>query len=497
MTIPPDLEAKILRYHHVEKWRVHTIAAQLGVHHYTVRRVLAQAGLMFSGTPPRPSRLDPYLPFIRQTLERFPTLTASRLYAMVCARGYQGSPDHFRHFLARYRPRPQAEAFLRLSSLPGEQAQVDWAHCGHLTIGRARRPVMAFVMVLSHSRDIALRFFLSAGMDSFLAGHHYAFQRWGGVPRVLLYDNLKSAVIEREGTAIRFNPTLLAFANHYRFDPRPVGVARGNEKGRVERAIRYIRDNFLAARPITDLDTLNREAEAWSCGPAADRRCPGDPDHSVRDALAAETPFLLPLPANPFPPGAAVPVTAGKTPYVRFDGNDYSIPHTHVRRTLTVLAEPHHIRIVDGDAVLASHARHYGKGEQIEQASHIQTLADDKRAARQHRAGNRLATAAPASTTLITAAAGRGDNLGTLTAGLLRLLDRYGGAELDAAIGEALAADRPYPADVRLILERRREHRNAPPPIAPALPDHVRTRDVAVRPHRLATYDTLKETADD
>jgi transposase len=94
-----------------------------------VRRVLAQAGLPRVGPPPRPSQIDAYLPFIRQTLESFPTLTASRLYVMAYERGYRGGPDHFRHLIACHRPRPKAEAYLRLRTLPGEQAQIDWGLC--------------------------------------------------------------------------------------------------------------------------------------------------------------------------------------------------------------------------------------------------------------------------------------------------------------------------------------------------------------------------------
>jgi transposase len=289
MTIPPDLEAQILRYHHVEKWRVGSIARQLHVHHGTVLRVLAQAGLPRNGTPARRSQIEPYLPFIRETLEKFPTLTASRLFAMARERGYRGGPDHFRHFVACHRPRRPAEAYLRLRSLPGEQAQVDWGHFGHLTIGRARRPLMAFVMVLSWSRRIFLRFFLDARLESFLRGHVAAFEAWHGCARVLLYDNLKSAVLERHGDAIRFHPALLAFAAHYRYEPRPVAVARGNEKGRVERAIRYVRDSFFAARRFADLDDLNAQAEAWCDGIAADRPCPEQPTSSVRAAFAGQS----------------------------------------------------------------------------------------------------------------------------------------------------------------------------------------------------------------
>jgi transposase len=230
MSIPPDLEARILRYYHVEKWRINTIARQLHVHHSTVQRVLAQAGLPTIGMPRRACAIDPYVPFVTQTLERFPTLTASRLFMMVRERGYQGSASQFRRRVALLRPRRPTEAYLRLRTLPGEQGQIDWAHFGHLVIGRARRPLMAFVMVLSYSRQIYLRFFLDARMPSFLAGHVGAFAAMGGVPRVLLYDNLKSAVLERQMDAIRFHPTLLAFAAHHRFEPRPVAPARGNQK---------------------------------------------------------------------------------------------------------------------------------------------------------------------------------------------------------------------------------------------------------------------------
>lgn len=497
MTIPPEVEAQILRYYHVEKWRIGTIAKQLRVHRDTVARVLAQAGLPRIGQPRRRSKLDPYLPFIHETLAKFPTLPASRLHAMAQERGYRGGPSQFRHVIACHRPRPAAEAFLRLRSLPGEQAQVDWGHFGHLVIGRARRPLMAFVAVLSFSRQIFLRFFLDARMESFLRGHVDAFAAWNAVPRVILYDNLRSAVLERHGDAIRFHPTLLDFAGHYRYEPRPVAVARGNEKGRVERAIRYVRDNFFAARKYADLGDLNAQADAWCQGPAADRRCPEQDAGTVREAFVDEAPHLLKLPDNPYPVIERIAVSVGKTPYVRYDKNDYSVPHTNVRRSLTVLADPERVRVVDGQLVLANHRRSYDKGERIEDLAHIQSLVEQKREAHHHRATDHLAKAAPASQTLLVRAADRGDNLGTITAALMRLLRRYGAAELQAAILEALDRNVPHPNAVRLALERRREDRHQPPPINMILPAHVRARDAAVRPHSLDTYDLLKGLSHD
>lgn len=497
MTIPPDLEAQILRYYHVEKWRVGTIARQLGVHYETVMRVLAQAGLPRIATSQRRSKIDPYLPFIQQTLAKFPTLTAARLHAMVSERGYRGGPSYLRAVVARHRPRPPAEAYLRLRTLPGEQGQIDWGHFGSVVIGRARRPLMAFVAVLSFSRQIFLRFFLDARMENFLRGHQGAFAAWHGVPRVLLYDNLRSAVLERQGDAIRFNPALLDFAALYRYEPRPVAVARGNEKGRVERAIRFVRDNFFAARSFTDLDDLNAQADAWCNGPAADRRCPDRNTGSVREAFAEEAAHLLKLPDNPYPVIERVAVSVGKTPYVRFDKNDYSVPHIHVRKTLTVLADPDWIRVVDGQDVLARHRRSYGKGDQVEDLDHIRALVEHKREGRRHRATDQLAMAAPASQILLVRAAERSDNLGTITAGLMRLLRRYGAAELQAAIVEALDRGVPHTNAVRLALEHRREIRRQAPPVSLILPAHVRDRDAAVRTHALDTYDQLTQARHD
>lgn len=449
MTIPPELEAKILRYYHAEKWRVGTISAQLGVHHSAVSRVLAQAGLPRRGAPPRPSALNPYLPFILETLEKFPTLTATRLYGMVTERGYVGSVDHFRHYIALHRPKPKCEAYHRLRTLPGEQAQVDWGHFDYLQIGKARRALMGFVMVLSWSRMIYVHFFLGAHMENFLRGHVGAFNAWGGVPRVALYDNLKSAVLERQGQAIRFNPTLLNFAGCHRYEPRPVAVVRGNEKGRVERAIRYIRDAFFAGRVFSSVEDLNAQAQAWMMGAAADRRCPEDSSLTVREAFVQEQKHLLALPDNPYATDEQVAVKIGKTPYARFDLNDYTVPHPYVQSTLMVCADLKQVRILNGQDVVATHVRSFDKGAQIENPEHITTLTEHKHHATQHRNTERLQQAVPQSRELLTLAAERGEPIGRIIRTLLNLLDRYGVTELQAAIADALQRGVPHPNNHR------------------------------------------------
>ena len=172
-------------------------------------------------------------------------------------------------------------------------------------------------------------------------------------------------------------------------------MARGNEKGRVERAIRYVRDSFFAARQWTDIDDLNAQAELWCWGQAADRPCPEDRSISVREAFAQEKTQLLALPDNPFPTDEREQLSVGKTPYVRFDRNDYSIPHTHVRRSVTVVASPTEVRVLDGSEVIARHGRSYDKDQQVENPKHIAQLVAFKRQARRHRGQDRLLRAAP------------------------------------------------------------------------------------------------------
>ena len=356
---------------------------------------------------------------------------------------------------------------------------------------------MGFVMVLSWSRQIFLRFYLNAAMPSFLRGHVEAFAFLGGVARTLQYDNLKSVVLERIGDAIRFNPTLLELAAHYRFAPRPVAVARGNEKGRVERAIRYARDNFFAARAWRDLDDLNAQALDWCRGPVADRKCQEDRSHTVREAFETEKKQLLALPENPFPAEERVEVRVRKTPYVRFDLNDYSVPHDHVRSTRVVLASLDTVRILDGNDVIATHPRSWDRDQQIEDPAHIEALVEHKRQAREHRGMDRLHHASPGSKRLFQEIAQRGGNLGSVTSGLLRLLDTHGAADLEHAIAEALEHGSPHLAAVRQILDQRRHKRGQPPPIAVRLPDDPRLSRLAVRPHALADYERLQQEVSD
>jgi hypothetical protein len=244
------------------------------------------------------------------------------------------------------------------------------------------------------------------------------------------------------------------------------------------------------------------QACQWCQGKAFDRPWPQDDGLSVRQAYAVEQPRLLGLPQADYALGQRLDVAVAKTPYVRFDWNDYSIPHTHVRRTVSVLADEQRVRVLDGITELANHPRSYDRHQTIEDLAHVQALVDHKRRARAHRGLSALAQVAPASTELLQMAARRGHNLGSITAALLRLLDQYGAQPLQLALLEAIARDAPHPNSVRFALERSREHSGRVPPLALALPEHVARRDAPMRTHSLASYDRpyelpAEETPDD
>jgi len=491
MTISEELRAQILRYHHVEQWPIGTISRQLSVHHTTVKRVLAETGIPKKKILVQGSIIEPFIPFILEKLEQYPKLTAKRLYNMVKERGYPGGDDHFRHLISLYRQRPPAEAFLRLTTLPGEQAQVDWGSFGTITIGKAKRSLVAFVMILSYSRRIYLQFYLNQRMENFLRGHEGAFLAFNGLPRVLLYDNLRSAVLERQGSIIRFNPSLLSFAAHYRFEPRPVAVARGNEKGRVERAIRFIRDNFFAARTYNDIDDLNAQAKIWCETVVMDKPCPEDKTKTVREVFIQEQPRLLALPDNPYSCNEIETVSVGKTPYIRFDLNDYSVPHTEVQKRLTVNATLDKVMILDGQKIVATHQRSYDKSAQIENPEHIKALVKQKQKASLHRGQNFLTNAVPCAYDFLKQAVERGYVLKSITKQLMELFDNYGAEDLKEAMQQALDKNSPHPNTVRKCLQILRDKRKQKVTIQSTYASNPKIQSSRIKSDRLSDYETL------
>ncbi len=219
---------------------------------------------------------------------------------------------------------------------------------------------------------------------------------------------------------------------------------------------------------------------------------------TVGEALARERAYLLALPSHPFEADLLRVVRSGKTPYVHFDRNLYSIPHTLKGMPLTLVASLTTVRLLDRpDHEIARHARSWGTGQVVEDPRHVEGLVRYKHAARELKGRDRLRVAVPETDGLFDVLALRGDNLGATTSRLLSLLDDYGAEELRAAVVDALAREAFGAGSVAHILEQRRRARGLAPPVRVELPDDPRVRELRVRPHRLEEYDALGRHDDD
>ncbi|TAJ18298.1 MAG: IS21 family transposase [Dehalococcoidia bacterium] len=480
--------AEIRRLFFAEHWKIGTIASELGLHAETVRLSLETDRFNHSKTL-RTCLTDSYIGFIKATLERYPALRATRIYEMLRERGFVGSERAVRRTVERLRL-PAREAFLRLSVLPGEQGQVDWAHFGKVQVGRAERRLSCFVMVLSYSRALYLEFFFDQSLPSFLAAHVNAFEDLG-VPRILLYDNLRSAVLARQGSTFELNPRLHELAAHYHFQARFCSVGRGNEKGRVERAIQYVRHSFFAARSFTTLADFNRKALKWRDEIAHQRAWPSGDHRTVNEAWQEERPRLLPLAQHRPGTDLMIQVRSQKTPYIRFDLNDYSIPPEVVGRPLTLLASGSSVRLLDGASEVARHPRSFDRHERVENPAHIEALLRLKGKADGLTRANRLVAAVPLADAFLSAAVERGESLSRLTDKLTRLLSDYGEDLLTKALQEALEKGTPNASSVAYLLQRLMRTLKRRPPLPVSISKRPELADLVVSPHDARSYDAL------
>ncbi|MCP5087031.1 MAG: IS21 family transposase, partial [Rhodobacteraceae bacterium] len=238
--------------HQQQGLNVSQIASALQLHPITVTKWLAEPRYRPRLSAPRPSKLDPYKAQIRQWLGTHP-YSAQQIFQRLQEMDFDGGITIVKEYVRTVRPR-RAPAFLTLTFAPGECAQVDWGEYGSVPVGQTRRKLSFFVMVLCWCRLMYLEFTLSQKMEQFLACHQHAFEFFGNrVPEKIMVDNLKSAVLKRLiGEAPVFNPRYLDFARHAGFTITPCNVRKGNEKGRVESGVGYVKKNFLNGLEIPD-----------------------------------------------------------------------------------------------------------------------------------------------------------------------------------------------------------------------------------------------------
>jgi transposase len=485
-----ELWAEIMRLRHVEHLSHQQIAVRLGIHRQTVANAISCDVAPEYDRPERATVITPFMQAIKERLREFPEISAARLLCELKAAGYTGGYTMVKEAVLKLRP-PAIEAFLRRETEPGQEAQVDWGSFGTIAIDGCRRPLSCFVMVLGYSRMLYLWFTVSQHMEDFLRCHVYAFRFFGGIPHRILYDNLRSVVLARSGTTIRFHPRFSEFAGVHLFEPRPCGVYKAHEKGKVERAIRYIRENFFAGRSFRDLGDINAQAAGWRDDTANQRI------HSVTrekpvDRMAKDRAHLMTLPGRTFDTDIVIPVVASKMCLVRFDGNAYSVPFQAAGKSLLLRADPFFVSVLDKDRVLAKHRRCYSRHRVIEEPNHVRALLDRKRAAKAVKARDLLLVLCPEGKPFLDGLLVTGRRLDAHLTRLAEMVPVYGRTAVAGAVAKACDMGLYGAGYVEQLLSGQ----NTAPFTGVSVPGHPEVEDTIILPHSLETYNGDPEDKD-
>jgi transposase len=492
MTIDSAVKATISRLYAAELWPVGTIASHLGIHRETVRRAIGLAQPGGPGTLVRTSIIDNYRVFLEEQLKQYPRLRATRLYDMIRARGYKGSVRTVRHFVQGIRPRQTTTAYLNLTPLIGEQAQVDWAHVGNIEVQGGKRALWVFVMVLSYSRAVWAELVLDLTAASLRRSLIRATSFFKGTPRQWLFDNPKIVVIERQGQSIRFHPELLDLCALYHVEPHLCGVRKPQHKGRVERCIRYLRDRFFEGRDIFDVSLGNEQLMVFLQTTAMQREHPDLPQTTIAQALTLEQASLLALP-TPLPTmETCTPVRINKCAVARFDTNQYLVPSRYASKDLMISADDAVIRFLDEkNEEVAHYGRCWGRKQKRYEPMYQAELVAQRRAGRQGAGQQRLQQLVPNINTLFERWVAAGRNVGSMTSQVTHLLDIYGNNIFIEAATDMLNRDTHDPGALALLCDNLRKQQRRRVLTQEQLPDHHLDKEVLQQ--GLETYDVKKD----
>lgn len=334
-------------------------------------------------TVPRASKLDAYKSQIVRWLDVHP-YSAQQIFQRLREAGFSGGVSIVKDYVQRIRPR-RHEAFLTLDFAPGECAQVDWGEFGTIAVGNTRRRLSFFVMVLCYSRRMYLEFTVSQTMEFFLGCHENAFHAFGAVPARVMVDNLRSAVLQRvAGVAPVFNPKYMDFARHWGFDISACNVARGNEKGRVENAVGYIKKNLLAGLELPSFDALQPAATLWMDS-VANVRVHSQTHQRPIDRFAEEKDQLRRLNPVGFDLARVLSVRASSQFRAALDTNHYSVPARYAGQMLILKAYPDRVCLYYRDQLIARHPRCMDRRQLIDEPDHSRQLVAQRGSAREQR----------------------------------------------------------------------------------------------------------------
>jgi len=435
----------------------------LGLDARTVAIWLARPRFTPRRSRPRPSLLDPFKPAISKLLDTHP-YSAQQIFQRLREQGYQGGITILRDYVRRIRP-PTLPVYLKLAFAPGECAQIDWGSYGAVSIDGTRRRLSFFVMVLAYSRQMYVEFSVSQTMEHFLTCHHHAFSAFGGVPGKVMVDNLKSAVLQRlAGTAPVFNPRYVDFARHYGFAIAPCNVRRGNEKGRVESGVGYVKKNFLKGLEPGEFTAIQAAGQLW-LDTVANVRIHNETRQRPGDLLAEERPHLQAINPNAYDCARTFTAIASSQFRIRLDTNRYTVPSTYAHRKLTVKAWPDRLCIYFDDKLIARHTRRWGRNQDYEDKEHTKELLAQRRRAGEQRLLTNFLVLSPDAAAYYHGLEQRRANARQHVRKILALAEIYPPDQVTRAISDGLAFEAFSAEYITNILEVRARALPEPAPL--------------------------------
>lgn len=466
--LSPDIQAQILAFYFGDGKAVRAIARELKINRKSVAAVVRRRTIVVapkSPQLPRLSILDSYKSMIQEKLLRDPAIPATAIHQSLRRLGFTGSVRRLQEYIATVRidPKPR-EAFLKLSFEPGQCAQVDWGEFGDVFSDGGS--IHAFVMVLCYSRKIYVEFTRAEKFEDFIRCHERAIRFFGGVTHEAWYDNLASAVSERMGKLVRFNARFRAYVGHYGVRPYACNQASGNEKGRVEDGVKYIRLSFWPDRKFRDFSDLQAQCAEWVNGTAnvrehrATRRIP--------DLVFENEEKRHLLEANPHPIDTDEILSKEVPPqfHLTYDTNQYSVPWTLVGMVVTLRVDDEHVKAYYGGKLVASHPRYYGKNKVFTNPEHQAGLLERKPGADHHVWQVTLVKrAGPALERYLKLISAGQRSLRSEVRRLVAMITVYGAESVNAAATELLSRGVVGAESLELLLKAQGAPEKAPEPL--------------------------------
>ncbi len=413
------------------------IAEDLGIDRKTVARYAREETLPQYHRAPVPSLLDPFKDYLRQRLAKY-DLTAMKLFAEIQPQGYRGSYMLVQRYVKQIRPPKPQPAFVRFETAPGLQAQVDWSPFGRINYLGQSRPLSCFAMVFAYSRVLYAEFTVSEDLPTLVQCHLNAFRYAGGLPREILYDQMKTVVLSWRPEHIDWNPTFAEFARTFGFEPRLCRPRRAMTKGKIERPFGYLTESFFAGLDLSHLtlEELNGLLRHWLDHTANVRV------HRTTQAVPFErlkVENLLPLPDRTYAVELVERRKSHKDCHLDYQGNRYSVPFQFARRELTVRAQGDQVRIFDGEQLIATHALCRQRGQLVTDPVHFAGLPCPVYPAGSQAVQNRFVTVFPQTEAFVQGVIRlKGGNATYHLNQILTLTEQYPTASVQSAIQQAL-----------------------------------------------------------